>query len=141
LIGSSPAIWKRAFYQRKWRLPHEIINFNRKYDPKAREIVIDEKKVDWFNESKRNYLNATRIRDLIKEISNKLQIIVYNYGFYRGKTRNKTKSKPDLKFFNNGLTDADLDDWEAINEFKLTNDFRELYKVYLYRYLVTLMNF
>lgn len=125
LVSISPKLWQSSFYRQRWRLPHEIRNFNERFDPRYSEIVIDEKKVDWFGECKRNYLNARRIRDLIGETSQKLLDVIKPYA-RRRKTNGKMKR---ARMFNAGLTDDELDAWEELQEFKLTNDFRELYKV------------
>jgi len=58
-------IWKDYFKNQNWRLPHQILNNN--VEPHQHQIFINENKVDWFGEVKRNYLNDTRISELIKE--------------------------------------------------------------------------
>ncbi len=125
LLSTSPKLWQSAFYGQRWRLPHEIRNFNERHDPTYSEIVINEKKVDWFSECKRNFLNATRIKHLVEEISKKLTEAIKPYS-KRRKPGGKVKR---ARMFNPGLTDDELDAWEELHEFKLTNDFRELYKV------------
>jgi hypothetical protein len=123
-VRTTSKFWQGLFYRAKWRLPHEIRNFNERYDPRYSEVVIDEKKIDWFTECRRNYLNAKRIRALVGEISEKLREVIKPYA-KRRKPGGKTKQ---ARMFNPGLTDHQLDDWEELHEFKLTNDFRELYK-------------
>jgi hypothetical protein len=123
-VRTTSKFWQSLFYRAKWRLPHEIRNFNERYDPRYSEVVIDEKKIDWFTECRRNYLNAKRIRALVGEISEKLREVIKPFA-KRRKPGGKIKQ---ARMFNPGLTDHHLDDWEELHEFKLTNDFRELYK-------------
>jgi hypothetical protein len=110
--------WKNYFYQRKWKLPHELMNFNMKNE--INEIVIRDDKIDWFNEVKRNYFNDKRIGGLIQEITTKIQTIVR---FFQPQA-----SAEELQVFHPGLSDRKLDKWEEKNKCYLTNDLRSLFK-------------
>jgi hypothetical protein len=77
------------------------------------EIIINEDKVDWINEFKRNYFNDRRIAELIEEITEKIRRIV---------------GDPNLEVFEEALTDDEIKEIEEEDECPLTNDMRALYK-------------
>jgi hypothetical protein len=111
-LNIPPTSWKNFFKSQQWRLPHEILNSLN--SESGYEIVINEDKVDWINEFKRNYFNDRRIAELIEEITEKIRRIV---------------GDPNLQVFEEALTDDEIKEIEE-DGCLLTNDMRALYKVY-----------
>jgi hypothetical protein len=118
--STSTMFWKNLFYASRWRLPHELKNFNFNRDSKVYTSDI-KNDIDWFGEYKRNCLNAKHIRELMQEISTKIYSIMDEYGA-------SWDNENDKSLFYSGLSDDELDSWERQHNYELTNDLRQLFK-------------
>jgi hypothetical protein len=127
LILESHGTWRKLFYQRHWRLRHDIENIFIGTDPDAadktgwRDVCPDED-IDWFGEYRRNHINAVLIRSLIEEIKPKLQKIVDRVAVPKA-------GVTDPSFFEKGCTDNEIDTMIEMAGTTITNDLRELLKV------------
>jgi hypothetical protein len=126
LILESHGTWRKLFYQRHWRLRHDIENIFIGTDPDAADKsgwrdVCPEEDIDWFGEYRRNHINAVLIRSLIEEIKPKLQKIVDRVAVPKA-------GVTDPSFFEKGCTDNEIDTTIEMAGTTITNDLRELLK-------------
>jgi hypothetical protein len=101
----SSVVWKSLFYSRRWRLPHELKNYNYFNADATRHISIPDNHVDWFKEYRRNHRMSMSIRNIMHGVSD---IIINNLQLLKVDT-------DAINFgtlFVAGVTDEELDAWE-----------------------------